>query len=540
MSESTPLPTGCSNNGEKSRERQLVPENMKKYYQDGPDHPQDAAASGWMDCTLEEWIAGEEAYRQGYSDGVEKTTSWDVFPNVADIEAAWDARRKARENAERPVYYEDEFCEDGSPIPKEIFYAENHRATAGYARGFVHAVEFYRQGYEAFLDDDFGNVEDETEWRRRWGTICRMWKNDVDDWLETKVSNKRLYLPPRMMDDDWRDEINAPPKLLIRVDKIKLRPPNWLIRGLLERDSLALIFGDSGCGKSFVAIDWACRIATGTLWRGHEVKSAPVVYIAGEGHQGFARRIKAWELFNGVSLADKPFYRTAAIAIPDPLLVKQFIEEVTDTTGKPALIVIDTLARNFGIGDENSTQDMTRFVAACDSIRKQYDCTILIVHHTGHAEKSRARGAVALKAALDAEYRLEKKDDGHLLLTATKMKEAEEPPPLAMKLTSVELPDLFDDYREPVTSAAIEVVDADVGAIVSQARSNSRRGKWQKIGLQIAHRLMANSGDRRASISAWHEQCELLGMGKSTRYRVLDKLESQNEIHVDENWICSR
>ena len=418
-------------------------EKVKRHYQDGPDHPQDAAASGWMDCTLEEWIAGEKAYRQGYSDGVEKTTSWDIYPNDADIEAAWDARRKARENAERPVYYEDEFYEDGSPIPKEIFYAENHPATAGYARGFVQSVEFYRQGYEAFLDDDFGNVEDETEWRRRWETICRMWKNDVDDWLETKVSNERLYLPPRMMDDDRQYEINAAPKLLTRVDKIKLRPPDWLIRGLLEKDSLALLFGDSGCGKSFVAIDWACRIATGTPWRGHEVKSAPVIYIAGEGHQGFARRIKAWEVHYGVELAEKPFYRTAAIAIPDPLLVKQFIEEVTETTGKPALVVIDTLARNFGVGDENSTQDMTRFVAACDSIRKQYDCTILIVHHTGHNEKNRARGAVALKAALDAEYRLKKKDDGHLLLTATKMKEAEEPPPLAMKLTSVELPDLI-------------------------------------------------------------------------------------------------
>ena len=52
---------------------------------------------------------------------------------------------------------------------------------------------------------------------------------------------------------------------------------------------------------------------------------------------------------------------------------------------------------------ENSTQDMSRFVAACDAVRRRYGCTMLIIHHSGHGDKGRARGAIALKAALDAE-----------------------------------------------------------------------------------------------------------------------------------------
>jgi len=59
---------------------------------------------------------------------------------------------------------------------------------------------------------------------------------------------------------------------LTRADQIEMRPPDWLLRGMLERDTLALIFGDPGCGKSFLAIDWASRIATGTPWRGHAVQ----------------------------------------------------------------------------------------------------------------------------------------------------------------------------------------------------------------------------------------------------------------------------
>ncbi len=85
------------------------------------------------------------------------------------------------------------------------------------------------------------------------------------------------------------------------------------------------------------------------------------------------------------------------------------------------MIVLDTLARNFGGGDENGTPGHEPLVLACDAVRNHYGCTVLVVHHSGHADKSRARGAIALKAALDAEYRLS--NEVTLLLTATKMKE---------------------------------------------------------------------------------------------------------------------
>lgn len=108
-----------------------------------------------------------------------------------------------------------------------------------------------------------------------------------------------------------------PPRIrLTRADQIEMRPPHWLLRGMLERDTFALIFGDPGCGKSFLAIDWACRVATGTPWRGQAVKGGPVVYVAGEGQQGFGRRIRAWSEHHGVSLAGVPLYLSPAVAIP--------------------------------------------------------------------------------------------------------------------------------------------------------------------------------------------------------------------------------
>src|SRR5687768_16766709 len=73
-----------------------------------------------------------------------------------------------------------------------------------------------------------------------------------------------------------------------------LKPIAWLVRKYVEADSLALLFGDPGCGKSFAAIDLSCCIATGTPWHGNRTTSGAVFYIAGEGQNGLARRFAAW------------------------------------------------------------------------------------------------------------------------------------------------------------------------------------------------------------------------------------------------------
>ncbi len=40
--------------------------------------------------------------------------------------------------------------------------------------------------------------------------------------------------------------------------------------------------------------------------------------------------------------------------------------------GKPVLIIIDTLHRNLGPGDENSAQDIAAYVKAADALRLRY------------------------------------------------------------------------------------------------------------------------------------------------------------------------
>lgn len=422
------------------------------------------------------------------------------------------------------------------------------------ARGRHHALAYVTQAWDEM--DDLDTFE---------RLILPAWLTAVERWVREPIRPSVITAPPRPLEipgvADYLDDMRqrkapsteimrnesgrlvplcgsqggtaSPRRLeLVRADQIEMRPPDWLLRGMLERDTFALVFGDPGSGKSFLAIDWACRVVTGTPWRSHDVTQGPVVYVAGEGQQGFGRRIRAWSEYNGVSLADAPLYVAPAVAIPEARDLIALVQAIHDVAGKPTLIVLDTLARCFGGGDENSTQDMSQFVSACDVLRRQYGCTILVVHHTGHADKNRARGAIALKAALDAEYRLV--NDDKLLLTATKMKDSETPPPVAMELVPVELPGIVDEYGNPVTSAAIEVLDADTGAIISKAKTIRPRGKWQDVGFGVARRLVAASDDGCVSINAWRDECQAAGMVRQNQHRVLEGLVNRGEIAVSD------
>ena len=248
--------------------------------------------------------------------------------------------------------------------------------------------------------------------------------------------------------DAYAQEYTPPQKpaaqfQFIPVADLKYRAPEYIIAELVETDTLGLMFGDPGCGKSFLAVDIALSVATGTPFHGRDTKQGAVFFIAGEGHNGLARRFAAWSQARGVSLAGVPLFKSERAAqfldTASAKAVADAVEELAAEHGAPALVIIDTLARNFGAGDENNTKDMSEFVVAVDDLKARFPgCSVLIVHHSGHAAKERARGAMALKGALDCEYRVEK--DGHAMkLVNTKMKDAEPPHDVYFSFKQVDL-----------------------------------------------------------------------------------------------------
>lgn len=290
-----------------------------------------------------------------------------------------------------------------------------------------------------------------------------------------------------------------------------IKPIQWLVRDYFERDAISLIYGPPACGKSFFAIDIVCSIAMGVEWMGHKTHSGPVFYIAGEGHNGLARRFKAWEVARGNKIeAGRIFKSAGALSILDDEEVQRMVEAIEafiEQTGNvPAIVVVDTLARNFGAGDENSTEDMSKFISNIDRyIRHRWQCNVLIVHHSGH-NAERARGSSALKAAVDSEIEVSKDESGNVKIKATKMKDAELPTEMLLKLKSVELPNVFDEDGKPVTSAILEVAGNVVMSIVAERTDGSKI--TAKDALEILARQWLSLRDLGEALECSKRQAE--------------------------------
>lgn len=284
---------------------------------------------------------------------------------------------------------------------------------------------------------------------------------------------------------------------------------NWLIKDYLSERSLCVLFGEPGHMKSFLAMDMGLCIASGKDWHGQPLKKAgPVLYIAGEGYLGIAKRLNAWCYKQNVSPESIPFYVSNSPAqILDKTHTKHVLEAintVVDKHGMPALIIIDTLNRNFGPGDENSTPDMTAFVNFIDvNIVSQYGCSVLIVHHSPLNDPKRARGASSLKGALDWEYRVVKKKNS-IELFSTKAKDYDSPPQINFEVVSVQIEGCSDDDGEIMSSCVLRktTVNTTENQSIVEKLNNASRVAYGCLMQLYPSRLEETEG---VPIDKWQE-----------------------------------
>lgn len=311
-----------------------------------------------------------------------------------------------------------------------------------------------------------------------------------------------------------------------RIDQLQLGEIDWLIEDYIETDSILDIFGDPGTGKSFIAIDIACCVATGRSWHGHEVKKSggAVFYIAGEGHSGFARRFKAWEMGTGQSIAGAPIYKSEHAALlynaAEAERVRDAVMQLALQSGtKPVLVIIDTLARNMG-ADENSARDMSIFISHLDIyLRQPWGCTVLVVHHSGAMDKLRSRGSTALPGAVDADYKVELDSAAnHVRMTCIKQKDAPKGAPKFFHIATVDLP-VNDKHGRPVQGAYLAPLQASEISTSPPPRKaflgkNEQRALRVLIEMEKADRLWLGTGGQPTS-DEWRGQSIAAGIERN-------------------------
>ena len=235
-------------------------------------------------------------------------------------------------------------------------------------------------------------------------------------------------------------------------------PMEWIIKDWVPTQGVAMMYGESGVGKSFIALDMACSIASGKLWQGIKTRPGVVVYLAGEGNYGIRQRIASWCKKNGVDNLDNLLISNKPIDLDAPNAAIKVIEAIRELCdGNVMMIFVDTL-NNHMSGDENSARDTRTMINTSKIIASSLNATVSFVHHTGlnDASKSRARGSSAWKGSLDVSILISKSSGDIIKISCEKMKDAQEPSPIFGSLQYVPL-GWTDEDGDEIKGAAFQI-----------------------------------------------------------------------------------
>lgn len=213
-----------------------------------------------------------------------------------------------------------------------------------------------------------------------------------------------------------QEAYNPTPQLLnIEAwDTIKDEPVRWIIENVLPEKGFAALYGPPGSYKSFIALDIAEAVATGRQWMGNQVTNpGAVLYIAGEGHGGIGARIKACKINHqtqdGAEIYVIRYQLNLRSSADDFNLLMESIDDLIERTGiELRLVQIDTLARAFGGGNENDSQDMGAFIHNAGRLQRKLDCALMVLHHSGKDATKGLRGHSSLLGAVDTQLELQK------------------------------------------------------------------------------------------------------------------------------------
>ncbi|SDK62262.1 AAA family ATPase [Paracoccus chinensis] len=312
-----------------------------------------------------------------------------------------------------------------------------------------------------------------------------------------------------------------------------------LVKGWLDRGAMSVVYGESNVGKTFFALDLAAHVAAGLDWHGHRVPSGekwagPVLYIASEGGTGIRNRMEAMRRENPDLDGDKLILLPAGLDLCTSDDSQWLVETIlTKLPQRPSLIVVDTLARAMGNGDENTAQDMGQFVRSIDHLRAETGAHVMVIHHSGKDASKGARGSGSLRAAADTEIELTRSDD---TIMAEQRKQRDMPCDgvFAYTLKSVFLG--LDDEGDRVTSAVVTPAEAVT------RKNKVRLTGTDKIGMQALSDALAHHGEVRqgdmfprsrqcVSLDRWREFCDRhslsSGEGDSSKRTAFHKLKNR-------------
>lgn len=230
--------------------------------------------------------------------------------------------------------------------------------------------------------------------------------------------------------------------------------PRWLLRDRLEHGVIALMAGPRGSYKSFIATDWSMEVAVA----GHDV------YVVSAEGADYDRRARAWLMDKGDGRKPEDlgvFVAEKRIDLNTHENIELIRQDCLRLGIRPRLFVLDTFSKLSGGLDENSNTEVKAFIGRLDNgLKRAFDATVLLIAHTGHTDKGRARGASALEADTDAAYIVNRNDNLKIVgVSRQRFKASAELEPLWLSPEIINL-GYVDGDGQPVSSLVLRPAEA--------------------------------------------------------------------------------
>ena len=194
--------------------------------------------------------------------------------------------------------------------------------------------------------------------------------------------------------------------------------PRWLVEGLWGARSVGVIGGAPKCAKTWLGLDLALSVATGTACLGKYAVPEPgpvLVYLAEDALLVVRERIEGMARHRVLDLGPVEIHViTAPVLRLDRDRDRTRLWETTKRL-RPRLLLLDPLVRLHGI-DENHAGEVAELLAYFRSLQRQFDLSVLLVHHT----RKNAAGGVAAGQGLRGSSDIHAFGDSNLYLRRTR------------------------------------------------------------------------------------------------------------------------
>ena len=188
-----------------------------------------------------------------------------------------------------------------------------------------------------------------------------------------------------------------------RASELAIEPEKerWLIRGFWGRSAIVLIRGTPKSCKSWLGLEMAMSVASGSPALGHFTTDATgpaLVYLAEDSLPQVRARVEALCRHRGIDIEALDLHVITAPVLRIDLAADQ--ERLAATIDRlcPRIVLLDPLVQLHRL-DENSSSEISGLLGYIRDLQRRFDVAVVLVHHA--SKKARAQPGQALRGSSD-------------------------------------------------------------------------------------------------------------------------------------------